>query len=767
MSSNKILVLDTILRNPKLKRQLEEAYGAPIGSTKRQSMKDTVSSIKKIGDRKFNNNVQDGQGGPGPSSTGLDQRYSSYTDLLSNPYNQTTSVNVPKAAPSNALSKKPQSQFSSDVNAVKTGAQSQFTEDASGLINSGSGAFEGAYNAGKLLIGGAEAAVEGAAKHVGNYFFGDKDKDITMAKDTWGGRMISDVNNFYPTNLPKTNTASAVNVANQVKAKTNGTIVTENGKAVAVSADGKTKTIIKDPTELAAYVFKKGYADTRTSTGTTAKTNKNTPVPPGGNVTQGPAMPDGSMVANKNPQAELNGEQLAIDAGPLATYMNAMSSEKNRRQYFPGQTESFYKNGSGNLSAMLGDIKSNLKTEYQIDRLEDQYNQTLLSQQNIVPDLTDYVKHRDTAIKDLDGLIDKAESQSARSTDAVHMAAHDDYIKNLYTLRNRQTVKYTTMINRAQQVADKNLTRITNEINQANADMRDRLATETAITTEQYNNMKALIAEKWTMADQLDANRVAKKELAAKELALDDAIVARSLGLTTDGTGDNLLTIAQAESYQNRNLDKDNNFLPGMNISNIIAEYATMKNDKDGSPVDPQYPIQSIRKGISTGLNAQIKDANGDIVTDDSTSLKNLQEYLQQFNANKAKFDGLSPTTGTDQNQGIFREQIASVIVAGAQKLIDKYTPSNIEALKTATVALKNVNVNDENSLAAWKRANSSVPSAILDGLAQAKADNKASFNDYFGLNKTGGFIGVGGSDSFDKVIADRIMYGIKALTSR
>ena len=783
MSSNKILVLDTILRNPKLKRKLEDAYNAPIGSTKRQIMKDTVRSIKSISDRKFNN-VQDGQGGPATSNNGLDQRYSSYSDMLSNPYNQSTSVNVPKAAPANAFA-------SSLSNNSLPSANNQFLQlDKNGHVveeKKETPAF-GTTNPTALTVGynqnGLSQSTDadtGLNTPTGLKGLTSSSKPSTEGYVDENGRLITDpvLLMFAKEKAAKEDAAkraaNAKNVAGQVNGKTNGTIVKdENGKMYAKSADGKTTTYIANQAQLADYVFKKGYQDLSgaTSGKVSAKDVTNTPVGQNGGTVYGPTnISSSSTTTTTTGQAspELYGDTLAINGGPLATYMNAMNSEKNRRLYFPNQSEDFYKNGSGNLSAMLGDLKNSLKEEFNIDKLEDQYNQSLMSQQNIVPDLTDYVKRRDTAIKDLDGLISKAEKENAYSSDAVHMGAQNDYIKNLYTLRDRQTLKYSDMINRAQQVADKNLTNITNKLNKANTDFRDQLATMTAVTTDQYNNMKALISEQWTQANDLDANRVAKKELAAKELALDEATVNRALGIDATGTtSGGLLTLAEAKSFRDLNLDNEENLKPGRDITTILGDYDSMLNAKDGSPISGQYPVQVIKAGITNGLNAKVKDANGDMVTDDVKSLQNLNEYLQQFENNKQKLDSISPAPGTkNSNIGIFREQTADVILDGAQRIVDKYAPNNTEALKSATTSLKNVNVTDQASLAAWKKANSSIPSAILNGLAQAKADLKTDFNDYFGLNKTGGLLGMGGADSFDKVIADRIMYGLKASVNR
>lgn len=789
MSSKNVLVLETILRNPKLKRKFEEAYNAPIGSTKRQSMMDTVFSIKKIGDRKFNNR-QDGQGGPSGVSSNLEDRYSGYATLATSPYNQSTSVSIPKAAPANALSA-PKTQFQNDVSGA-TNAVGEAVSGLPSLYSKGSKVFDTMYNTAKLGAGALLAADEYIPRAINNYFTKPAGYNTTLAKDTMGGRMISDVNNFYPVDgeaTPSKNSA-AKNVASQVLGVTNGTIVKDpSGKLYAKDPSGNL-TYIKDQKTLVDYVKNKKFSDisgtdagkippvnveawnaaVKGSGTSSPMTMKNVAagamagVAPykGGASDTGSSMSSGSE--SSGPAApELYGDTMAINSGPLATYMKAMSSEANRRSYFPGQSEDFYKNGSGNLHAMIGDLKNSLKVEYGIDDLEAKYNDALLSQQNIVPDLKDYITRRDTAIKDLDGLIAKAEHENAYSTtsDPAFRGAQNDYVKNLYTLRSRQSTRYMSMLDRAQQVADKNLTRITNDLNTKIADFNDRLATETAITTDQYNNMKDLITESWTQANNLDANRVAKKELAAKEAALDLSALNGASGSGTgagDGTG--LLGIPEYKSYRDINLDTNENLKPGRDASTILAEYNTVK-DKDGNTISAQYPVQTIKTGFQNGLSVKTKDANGDMIPDDQKSMENLKDYINQFNATKAKLKELSPAPGS--GEGVFAEQIGDVLLGGAQKLIDKYVPGNIETIKSATKSLKNISKDNAGEIAKWRKANSNIPSAVLDGLEQAWMNFRGNdFDDYFGLKNTGSWISP--SDTFDQKITDIINYGVKTL---
>lgn len=776
---SKVLILDTILRNPKLKKQFEEAYNAPVGSTKRKAMTSVLSSIKKIGDRTINK-PQDGQGG-GPAS----DPFSSYGAFSTNAFNQTPNIGVMKPAPTNSITGNktttPATLGTPDANRsdfVKTvDAANDVARDigtgAVDMMSSAKNFIQPAIDAPLNVSSSIVAMGEAVPSWVNTYFTGGKYKEL---KDTYGGQQIIARMNAAKDKQAEFNKIAAENKNTGLIGPQNkpagtpagpaGEIVTgQDGKVYAMDSTGK-QTLLTTPAQIGEYRFKKGYTDSRKTKTVAVNQPMGTGQTGTGNTSSTPQGYSGGTGA-ANP--EIQGDTLILESGPLATFNAQMSSEANRRKFFPGQTEDFYKNGSGNLQAMLADMKAHLKTESGLDALDKQYNEALLTQQNIVPDLIDYVKRRETAIKDLDGLIAKAEADYGKSTNIAQAKAQKDYITNLYTMKERQSVKYTDMINRAQQVADKDLTRLTTKINDVTTKLNSDIADMTNITTEQYNNMKALVTEAWTYADQLPAKQLAKKQLIAAEAALDAQNQAGALGATGTGTG--LLNISEAKSYRDTILDNEEKLKPGMDLTTALGDYTTMvNNNTDKSAISAMYPVNAIRSGYKNGLNAQIKGANGDLSSDDATSLQNLGKYLQDFENNKAKLDAISPTDANGQltgefGNGTFRDQVADTLISGAQRLIQGYIPGNEATLKAATLDLKNVSTDAEAG--AWKKKYSSLPQPILLGLLQSRLDLKTDFNQYYGLNKTGGFAGLGGSDSFNNGIYDKISYGLKALINR
>lgn len=546
---SKLFAIKSVMDNPKLSRIIEEGYNAPIGSTKRDKAKSIVSILEKLGssdrtnslgvsvsknnnkgesaysfiyDKAFSSPAKssaDGQGGPADMSA---NPLFSGTSIFSGPSflkrapepSQGFSSRIsPKSSPVQPSSSQPSSAFQSDVSAMKDyvgGAPTAFQEALKkNVYPAGEAAFNQGYNVVKMGGSIPLAFGEYVPRAIYDYFTKPAGQGVKL-KDTLGGKIISNRGSFYETGREQPAPIKTVETAKPEAAKVEGakTDMPEGLKGTSGEAEWN-KLTPEQKNEFYALPeaeknkFISSFSSMTTTTGapleTTETAEPSTDATTGLTTSTNPLagtpyeaswnkLPDNvkDMILSSTTPGGF-AERGMSDADALAALSPQYLQEL--RAMFPGVPDAQLPLASG-LTGQLDALKKRLKEESQLDALANERKTLLEGDSTLVPDLTDYIKGRDTYIKDIDNMITGVKNEmKTGGSDPASVAANQGYLNYLRILKGRQNNRYIDLLNSAVTSHDNKMKNATEAYNAALKVYNDEVSSAEKMTTARYNQV--------------------------------------------------------------------------------------------------------------------------------------------------------------------------------------------------------------------------------------------------------------------------------------
>jgi hypothetical protein len=589
----KVFAIKSIMNSPKLSKILDEGLQAPIGSTKRQRARSVVAIIKKMSNANTDNSIknqyselyrrtfsQDGQGGPNDTIIGSSPTFirRAPTPTLTSSANKGFTGLLPSLW---GIAKE-------IPGAIQTVGQ--------GIGEIGAGTILGTGALGEM---GLSSLIRPSGTNVPNF------------GQTAGAQLFKQL-------YPSTAQASTVPKPVTTNKPTTTPVITPAGAKtpaqLGIGFESANPALSYTPTQgQAGYIAPAGTAETTDTSGLTGAT--------------GPAPTDTGEI---NPLAGGDYERLwttlpasvrqallnAITPGQFALSMLNSGDLDKLHALLPGVPDSALPTGAG-LQGQIDALSDRLKEEYNLNQLSNEYNNAIQSGSTLSIDLTDYIKGRDTYIKNVDDMIAGVKNNMYNKglTDPASNAANKSYLDYLTVLKGRQNNRYIDLLNNSITRNQAVVTNIENQYNTNFQNYKDQLTSDAAITTDMYNKMYTELSN---IAQMVLQGPAAVREAAMQQaqinqtnsIALKDAISAQTSG--TD-------FIKDAKELEPYFMQQDPNtkqmvFQPGINLYDKIKS-ALMS----GKGID----------SVSSFLKDEIANAYG-------TNLDSLQQgknVIAQFQA--------------------------------------------------------------------------------------------------------------------------------------
>lgn len=542
----KTLALKSVMSNPKLSKILEDGFSAPIGSTKRSQASSIVSILTKISSR-------DGQGGPGNISMVPKKKtpLSPYSSIYKNVFDgQGGPADAPVnsfSTPS-ILNRAPEPVGGFNLTAFgddKTYSSPPSATDFSYDNLTKTKPYTGSVREGLLpflarTAPGALASVNNAAgKYVVKPVFGTAAKiaaSVPLGLGVAGETMMQNIRPFLfngdlknpggtdsakflsqlwgsgangPSSIVSRQEApfsleSALNGSMAVPSTGATLSGTPTGSVTEGPAEGTPGTVVDVTGDTYTYINHDGtihngkigdkYEDKTVAATPGGESSSGVSGESTGTTDTGAATSDNPFVGTPYeaqwatlPENIKKLLKQSLTAGQFATI--TMADKEALRSLFPGVPDDQLPTGVS-LNGQIKDLKDRLNDEYGLDALANERMNLIKSGSTLTTDLTDYIRGRDTYIKSVDGMIDGVKNNMKTGlSDPASQAANKTYLDYLSVLKGRQNKRYIELLNSSITQHDAVMADITNQYNTTFQNYQNELATETALTTDRYNQM--------------------------------------------------------------------------------------------------------------------------------------------------------------------------------------------------------------------------------------------------------------------------------------
>lgn len=321
------------------------------------------------------------------------------------------------------------------------------------------------------------------------------------------------------------------------------------------------------------------------------------------------------------------------------------------------------------LSGQLQNLQENLKKEYNLDSLQSRVMQSLNDGMTITDDVTSYIRGKDEFLNSVDKMLDKAKTQflnSSMRSDPFYKQSMQQYTGYLTTLKGRQTQRYVDFLNSSINYHNAQATQLQNAYNSAAQQVNEAFKWQSAITTEQYNSIKEMIATmydtslkkqglvnsvnkdsidllkaQWGLA--ADVAKVLGPEAAAGYISQNIPGVGPITANDLNASDGKLLTDAQQKVV----LDavKDSNTI-GSALSNPSV------SGKVSSDVIAQNYAQSKAEKISAALTADASDIDT-IIANAHNDQAEIQSLIQQGKLSQSALEAYGEKINNSISNGI------------------------------------------------------------------------------------------------------------------
>jgi len=422
-------LLHSIMKNPKLAKSLGEAFGSPIGSTKRDQAKSLFSIMKKVGmERRGSYN---GQGGPFGYTQGVPSTPSS--ELTVSPFKDYSNMMIFPAAP------KLKGSFSDMKLPTPTTGKAPVT----GNVGSQAPSFS----------------------------------PLNLDKNTWGNRWNDVSNNLIKDSTVTPKTGFGDMSLHDLPTPTERRAV----PGLAGAYEDVPKVGWSPYTNIDAQI--QGKKEGRTPTGDTAPTDV------GGAL--GPYYPDAVRDVTGAPDttAPDTTGTAPVDTpkGKYATQVAEALKEGTGAGFFAKNVvdEQF----GGSLDAYMNAFGEKLKAEFDLTDLETELSNLKAQKQNLIPTMTNYITGKDKYLRFIDQMIDKTEGTLLKRDmgNPAVAASYQKYLAYLYTLKGRQEQRYGNFLNSAISDYNADLERSQSNYDSVYKQYNEMMTNKTAWATTEYN----------------------------------------------------------------------------------------------------------------------------------------------------------------------------------------------------------------------------------------------------------------------------------------
>jgi hypothetical protein len=170
------------------------------------------------------------------------------------------------------------------------------------------------------------------------------------------------------------------------------------------------------------------------------------------------------------------------------------------------------------LARQVVDLKGRVKQELGLNELENKMNQIQSRGYTILPTLTDYVRGRDEYLGEIDNMIEdtKTKITSMDLSDPTLNKSMSDYMNYLYVLKGRQNKRYGDWIQQSIDTHNAEVNSINDQYKIVSQRYQDEVASQAAITQEDYNNWKTTLTEMYNSIDGAENKQLETQTLKAQ-----------------------------------------------------------------------------------------------------------------------------------------------------------------------------------------------------------------------------------------------------------
>lgn len=298
----------------------------------------------------------------------------------------------------------------------------------------------------------------------------------------------------------------------------------------------------------------------------------------------------------------------AVEAGVgKETFAWEMMADINKFRKLPGMenTPADALPVGGSLTRQTQKVESALREEMGLNQKVDNLKKLSERGLTIEDNLNDYVMARDKYLKNIDSMIDGAKS-SMIDMDLGNPYVADrmnKYMNYLYILKGRQTKRYANFLDSAIRQHNYELTRAQNDYNTTLDSFNRELASQKAITAEDYNRLNGMLQDMYTNVAGRD-----RKELE------DEKLRQEVLKMQFENSGDPLARMTEAERNDIVNYEKQ----LGQKLSNTVWSVIFTNL----SPTNRSYFIQRLKTafaGKSGMSDEEVLKMLGDFISENET----------------------------------------------------------------------------------------------------------------------------------------------------
>jgi hypothetical protein len=330
------------------------------------------------------------------------------------------------------------------------------------------------------------------------------------------------------------------------------------------------------------------------------------------------------------------------------------------RKLFPGMADDQLPHGAS-LAGQVNDLQNRLKEEDGLNTSLALQTAAVNKGQTLAPDLTSYIQGKDQYLAGIDKMISDTQTTINKAGDDPTVARQmGNYVNYLYVLKGRQTARYTDFLNTSVQQQTNNITQAQNMYTQAQSLYSSDLASQTAITQEDFTKWQGILTDTWNAVHtQTDPTALANLNKTNSETALNQANAAKvAIDAANAGSGSKFWE--QETKYNSHFIDTkatsttEGEILPGINIADQMLWAIGPGNN---------YDIQGVSDVVANGIAKKINS---------STPYATIKDLGNQLYDVASK---VNTSVGYTIAKGMYDKSIAS---------ITKYITDNSSAFQHA-----------------------------------------------------------------------------------
>lgn len=190
--------------------------------------------------------------------------------------------------------------------------------------------------------------------------------------------------------------------------------------------------------------------------------------------------------------------------GANAFALGVMADANKLKELFPNVPVDKLPVGAS-LTGQLMELEDQLRKENNLDLLQQRLNQAVTQGVTLQDDLTAYIRGKDEYLNGIQKMLDKANDTylaSSMRSDPFYSKSMQNYTNYLTILKGRTTQRYVDYLNSSINYHNGQITNLQNAYNSAAQRVNDQFKWQSAMTTEQYQNIKDTLVQMYNNVAQ-------------------------------------------------------------------------------------------------------------------------------------------------------------------------------------------------------------------------------------------------------------------------